>query len=132
MAFVFAAQMFGAGKTRIGREFIGQLSLTTNDIFEKYCPLYMKHCLQQLLDIVREFSTSAKYCRYDCLGVETYDDLCKCYAPKFTSMSQYIVDECAKSQSCLFFHFDEIGDFSDGNLRRLRNACLYALKEISY
>lgn len=63
MSFVYSAQMYGAGKTRIGSEFVNQtrVLLEEEDTFHQYCPEHLKSRLPELLPIVEAFSGQ----RYD-------------------------------------------------------------------
>ncbi len=57
--YLFAAQMYGAGKTRIGIEFMGQvaslLKENKNEVFKKYCRKVWLQDLPELLLILEKF-----------------------------------------------------------------------------
>jgi hypothetical protein len=53
--FVFAAQMYGAGKTRLGLEFLNQLEILLADKSEPFlihCPAIFESDIDELLKIV--------------------------------------------------------------------------------
>lgn len=66
--FVYAAQMYGAGKTRIGSEFVKQTRvLLKEDVYHKYCPVYLKPYLPELLPILKTFSGARELNVITCL-----------------------------------------------------------------
>lgn len=130
--FVFAAQMYGAGKTRIGREFLKQVQVLLKDqnktAFNRFCPADLRDDLKDLLAIVSEFPSAAT----EYFDLSTYTDF-KDFMKDITeedSLSKYILGKCMEKKCPVFFHFDEVGNFNVSNLRFLRDHCFRALKEV--
>lgn len=62
LSFVFAAQMFGAGKTRLGNEFISQtknLIAHNKGVYKRYYCNYADNVLLELVAILEQFSSAA-------------------------------------------------------------------------
>ena len=136
--FVFAAQMYGAGKTRIGNEFIHQIrdlsadlsddssDDLSNNIFQTYCPSVLKKRLPDLLPIVQQFSANAVDEYIDCGTLENYQGLLR--RLKTDCFTEYVLNTCAEKKKPVFFYLDELGNFGVDNLREVRDACFSALK----
>ena len=136
--FCFAAQMYGAGKTRLGTEFVKQIPviLKQEDLINKYFPNHLviddKH---DLLSIIERFS-HAETKRFDlgrCYTFRQFIDKFPNPSNKFSVsvLIDYIIAECEKSSSPIFFHFDEVGLFSGSDLQQLRDSCWEALCQLS-
>ena len=130
--FVFAAQMYGAGKTRLGEEFIGQIGrLLESDnlhIFKKFCPSALLRCLSSLLDILREFR-GAERVYHSMVREETIT--CFCEKIGYKDVSEYILSKCNDIGKPVFFHFDEVGGCSVHELCKLRNQCWESLPQLT-
>ena len=135
--FCFAAQMYGAGKTRLGSEFVSQIPviLKQENLIDKYFPpnwVFYKH---DLLSIIEKFS-QAETKRFDFSGFQTFRQILRRFPNSSNEVPtdvliDYIIAECEKSSSPIFFHFDEVGMFSASDLRQLRDSCWMALRELS-
>ena len=129
LKFVYAAQMYGAGKTRIGQEFVEKTSML-EEKFVHYCPQHLRGQLPELLPVVKEFS-SAQTVRYDLNVRESFSAFArKCLGDSYDSkedeignFSKFLLKQCASAASPIFFHFDEVGSLDANSLRRLRNSC---------
>lgn len=140
--FVFAAQMYGAGKTRFGIEFITETKAIlamkdAEDIYKQFCPPQYVMVLPQLLSIVQEFAMNASGMKYFDVGTRTtfQEFLSSSQFPTESKLNSenfptYILKECESAQAPLFWHFDEIGHFDIDNLCQLRNCCFEAVKYI--
>ena len=131
--FCFAAQMYGAGKTRLGQEFVNQIPviLKQEDLIDKYIPEHLVMDKHDLLSIIETFS-HAETKRFDLTTYSTFLDFTGDFPNPSNNiptylLSDYIIAECEKSSSPIFFHFDEVGNFSATDLRQLRNSCWRAL-----
>jgi len=130
--------MFGAGKTRIGDEFVAQIQNLLNhpdDPFQKYCPVE-KSSLPELLEILKKF-THAQSRYYDLTNVSTFREVVSALTRETPrvgleqeDLQNFFLQQCLRSEIPVFFHFDEIGHFPADDLRRLRAACWEALKHL--
>ena len=135
--FCFAAQMYGAGKTRLGMEFVKQIPviLKQEDLIDKYFPKELVKHKHELLSIIETFS-HAETKRFDLTTYSTFLDFTGDFPNPsnrcpVSVLKDYIVAECEKSSSPIFFHFDEVGMFSANDFRELRDSCWRALRELS-
>lgn len=126
--FVFA-QMYGAGKTRIGCEFLKQVQVLLKDknkaAFHQFCPVELKLDIEDLLEIVSEFPSAARE-YFDLSNYQNFATDCRSTA----DFSEYILGKCKEKMCSVFFHFDEVGTFDVTNLRLLRDCCFRALKKL--
>jgi hypothetical protein len=134
LSFVYAAQMYGAGKTRIGREFVKQVCCLLNDNGEAFTQYYPHALLRDILPILKTFSHAKTY-HFD-LGLLNFNDfvaeLCMDHdVSKVVSFGRYLLNECIKNKNPVFFHFDEIGNFTVDDLRALRDSCWFCLKKLT-
>lgn len=124
MMFVFSAQMYGAGKTRLGVEFVNKVCwLLDNDkdVFKRFCPPALCDVCDDLLKIVSVFR-KAKTVRVSAHGLKSYNSILeKLYYSKLTC---FIEDTCGIAGTPVLFHFDEIGEFNVDELRSLRDECM--------
>ena len=130
MSFVFAAQMFGAGKTRLGSEFLKQVcSYFHNcpDVFEEYCPPTLLCDLEALVEIVKEFR-DATHVFIEFGSTTTCLDFLELKG--YSKLEYFITDVCDVSEKPVFFHFDEVGYMTVNELRSLRDGCLQSLKNL--
>ena len=135
--FCFAAQMYGAGKTRLGSEFVKQIPviLKQESLIDKYFPPDWVSIKHDLLSIIETFS-HAKTKHFNFSVCPTFHHFMEKFPnPSNKSainlLTEYIIAECEKSSSPIFFHFDEVGRFSASDLRDLRDSCWGALFELS-
>jgi hypothetical protein len=106
--FCFAAQMYGAGKTRLGQEFVNQIPviLKQESLIDKYFPpdwVFYKH---DLLSIIETFS-HAETKRFDLTTYSTFLDFTGDFPNPSNNiptylLSDYIIAECEKSSSDFF------------------------------
>ncbi len=139
--FVYAAQMYGAGKTRIGDEFVNQIGvlLEQENAFHEYCPGNLKYYLPELLAILKEFS-GARTKWYDLNEMDfagfVKDTVPNSYNSEDTgtghgiTLSNFLVKECVSADAPIFFHFDEVGNFNVDDLRSLRYSCLRTIRKL--
>lgn len=128
----FAAQMYGAGKTRMGQEFIKQTKKLLSEnisVFTHFCPVSCRQVLSELLEIIREFCDMADIEYQDSSSINQFEGLIQRCSSELTVVTfpLYLCKRC--EHVTIFFHFDEIGQFDAHNLRALRNSCFEALQE---
>lgn len=130
--FFFAAQMYGAGKTRMGQEFIKQTKTLLSEnigVYTQFCPVSCKKVLLELIEILKEFCDVANIEYQDMSTINQFESLIRRYSSELTTITfpSYLSKKC--ENLAIFFHFDEIGKFDAQNLRALRNCCFEALHE---
>ena len=129
--------MYGAGKTRLGSEFFSQIPviLKQESLIDKYFPHEWLRNKHDLLSIIETFS-HAETKHFNLTTFDTFPE----FIQEFPNPSNkglkgvlvdYIIAECEKSSSPIFFHFDEVGVFSADDLRALRDSCWRALCQLS-
>ncbi len=121
--FVFAAQMYGAGKTRLGQEFVTQLPKLISEkrhVFEKYWRGKIGP-LKDLMDILVQFA-DAKFAQI------VLHDSAAIFASFLADMqvndfTEFLCDICDIAECPVFIHIDELGCLPAKELRVMRDAC---------
>ena len=141
VSFVYAAQMYGAGKSRIGRDFVEQTSILLKDndayAYHEYCPHHLKSELPELLPILEQFSGARSY-RYDLNLAESFEEVVSQCQRIVVDRNQkqlfanFLFEKCVSADSPIFFHFDEVGRLGVDDLRRLRDSCWLCLQALDY
>lgn len=120
-----AAQMFGNGKTALGRNFIRQLSDTGFETFAKEKIAFLANeAFGKALVQEWELAKGAEYTRYDlsgCATLKAVADLLKC--DKHGHVAVHIAEHiCSLAENGpRFVHFDEVGDLGQ-EIAQLREA----------
>ena len=118
-----AAQMFGSGKTTLGRNFIKQLNDPTfNKIFQaKRMPDDWNHELGRAKNAkTRHYNLNNCKSLSEVGSILDYDSFRDRQATSY-DIAQYILKQAVGMENPLFIHFDEIGDLGD-NVKDLREA----------
>ena len=116
-----AAQMFGSGKTRFGRNFIKQLK---DSEFLRFCEGQELGAAWQH-ELTQAQSATVEY--FDLRFCKTLSDVVyKLYdrmelGPEVAKIAEWILDKAVKCNTPLFVHFDDVGELGD-NVRYLRDA----------
>ena len=130
MNFVFAAQMYGAGKTRLGIEFLNQINHYLDrdhdhEVFERHCPLSYKKEVKELTRIIPEFRDASRVYILLTGDMNTVEKFLE--SIQYKSLTDFILDMCDVAEKPVFFHFDELGVFDVVQLRLMRDSCLHSL-----
>lgn len=123
LKFVFAAQMYGAGKTRLGSEFLVVLSrlIADENILKKYAIDGVAYT-PSLFSILQHF-VHAKYVKFALTGSDsTFDSFVSGLELGQCSFTSFLCDVCDVAESDVFFHVDEVGSMNAVELRQLRDA----------
>jgi len=136
-SFCFAAQMYGAGKTRLGREM--QNVLKNINVDEGIQRLTKSPGNVPLLkQIISEFSKgSIKY--FDLGRRSSFSMVARFVCGKYDTgveidelmLGGELLKICREAGQPILFHFDECGMLPVDDLRRLRDACLTSLEIMS-
>jgi len=84
-----------------------------------------------LLSILREFIVG-KHHYVDlrgCVTLALYEE--RLNAEHQVNLDQYLLTVCQKEGNPVLFHFDELGNWSPGDLRALRDSCSYCYAKAS-
>ena len=118
-----AAQMFGSGKTTLGRNFIKQLNDPT---FKKFLQAKRmaddwNHELERAKNAeTRHYNLNNCKSLSEVGSILDYESFRDRQATSY-DIAQYILNQAVGMENPLFIHFDEIGDLGD-NVRDLREA----------
>ena len=116
-----AAQMFGSGKTTLGRNFVKQLK---NSEFLEFCDEkglsdHWKHELSRAQKATVEYFDLRVCKTLRDVVYRLYDRMEQ--GPEVAKIAEWILDKAVKCNTPLFVHFDEVGELGD-NVRYLRDA----------
>lgn len=126
LKFIYAAQMYGAGKTRLGSEFISQLKILKDTTFKKYCPNFLSPHIEDLMKIIVEHHAAIRVI-FDATGAASFKALERMLGG---SLKQLMCDICDVARQPVFFHFDEIGGMEADGIRELRLSCFHTSLEL--
>ena len=129
--FVFAAQMYGAGKTRLGEEFINELK----GVLEKKQWKVLTDLNEEVLNVMKEFADNAVPKYYHFNSVNSFSEasgiICGESLNEHRKLAIEMKKICVNENRPVFFIFDECGALSVDALRSLRQSCWNLLEIMS-
>ena len=128
--FSFAAQMYGAGETRLGRELPGELLKHLPNA--KLKSFVDKSEEPELREIMTQFGSKCTVHYYNLSSQEDFESVSLKITGKMTGyahkQAMAFRGICKKAATPVLFHFDECGELPGAALTKLRDACMQTLR----